>query len=124
MGQEQTLSDGTKTVNVGNPLIKLELGTKLSIEAHRVESDTAAILQDTTENYSIVNLRDIARSNGIASVFHAEHSSFGDTVVKVVTKLSEPASIPRIAQDWLNEVRCMRTLDHVCYLPVHIFHGF
>lgn len=107
------MSEGTQTVNVGNPLLDLELGTKVSIEAHRVESDTAAIRRETTENYSIVNLRTISRSNGIASVFRAKHSSFGDTVVKVVTKLSEPSLIPRIARDWLNEVRCMCTLDHV-----------
>ncbi|QUC20997.1 uncharacterized protein UV8b_05238 [Ustilaginoidea virens] len=106
-------SDGTMAVDVGNPLIELRLGTRMAIQTDAVEEVTSSFREETAENYYIANLRNIARrSNEISAVFRARHSLFGDAVVKVVTKLTEPSSIPRIARNWVNEERVIRTVDH------------
>lgn len=78
-------------------------------------------IQETTENYSIVSVRNIAKKEGLRSVFRADHSMLGDIVVKVVTERSGPASsIPKIARNWLNEVRSMRDHDHVNYSHLNV----
>ncbi|OAQ70889.2 kinase domain-containing protein [Pochonia chlamydosporia 170] len=108
--QNRLTSDSTMTINAGNPLIELEPGAILSVKS---ANETKSTIQETTENYSIVSMRNIAKKKGLRSVFRAEHSIFGDIVVKVVTERTGPAtSIPRMARNWLNEVRSMRDHDH------------
>lgn len=114
---ESSMSSMT-LVERGNPFDDMEPGDTVTIRTTgRTGSSQPSTPSSQTPrpNYSLRSLRTIAGGRALTRVFRGVHSLHGDVVVKLIRSSTggELETRARLARDWVNEERILRTLDHV-----------
>ncbi|KAG5928924.1 hypothetical protein E4U42_007629 [Claviceps africana] len=124
------LGDGRLTITPdGNPMHNIVPGRTLTLRpcntlANYHDSlalqNTCAGVNDSSENYSISNMRDISVT-AAASIFYGRHSVHGLVAVKSLRQRA-PEGGPEVqsfARMWEKEKRLLQSLDHVSSHQAH-----